>query len=79
MIWITTPFVIVLQYFGADQPIFSFFERNPRNFGISFCILAFAFPLITFVFDYIFNFVTTRFRPRKTHNAMASRGAHTLD
>lgn len=75
MIWMTTPFVLVLQYFGADQPIFSFFERTPRNFGISFCVLALAFPLLTIVLDYGFNFVVTRF-PKKTQNTAAQGGKY---
>jgi len=46
MIWITTPFLVALQYFSADQPIFTSFDRSPRNFIISLCILALAFPLV---------------------------------
>jgi nitrate reductase NapE component len=72
----TTPFVIVLQYFGADQPIFSFFERNPRNFGISFFVLALAFPLLTFAFNHTFDFIVSRFRPKKAHDTVALGGSY---
>jgi hypothetical protein len=75
MIWITTPFLVALQYFGADEPIFSFFERNPRNFGISLCILALAFPILTWVFNHIFDFFAPRFRSKKLQNAEDREGA----
>jgi len=51
MIWITTPFLVALQYFSADQPIFTSFDRSPRNFVISLCILALAFPLLVWGFN----------------------------
>jgi hypothetical protein len=63
MIWVTTPFLVALQYFGADQPIFSSFDRNPRNFGISLCILALAFPLLTWILTLLYgirDFVMSR-------------------
>lgn len=45
--WLTTPFVIALQYFGADRPIFPSFEQNPKNFILSLIVLGTALPLIT--------------------------------
>jgi hypothetical protein len=46
---------MALQYFSADQPIFTSFDRNPRNFCISLLILALAFPFLTWVFNSIYS------------------------
>jgi hypothetical protein len=45
---VTTPFVLALQYFGAEKDIFSF-ERNPRTFSYAIVILFCALPLLTYV------------------------------
>jgi hypothetical protein len=52
---ITAPCILVLQYFGADQPIFHSFERSPRNFAISLCVLALVFPLFTWICHCIYS------------------------
>jgi hypothetical protein len=57
MIWITTPFLVALQYFSADQPIFTSFDRSPRNFCISLFILALAFPLLTWAFNSLYDLI----------------------
>lgn len=44
---VTTPFVLALQYFGAEKDIFSF-ERNPRTFSYAICILFCALPILTY-------------------------------
>lgn len=44
---ITTAVVIALQYFCSDQALFSF-ERNPRTFSISLCVLVPGLLLIFF-------------------------------
>ena len=44
---ITTPFILALQYFGADKDIFSF-ERNPRTFSYTICVLFCALPILTY-------------------------------
>lgn len=62
MIFITTPTLVALQYFGADQPIFTSFDRSPRNFVISLCILALALPVLTGVFDFLYSFLKYLFR-----------------
>jgi hypothetical protein len=46
MIWITTPLVLVLQYFGSERAIFSF-ERTPRTFVIAVFIVFFTLPVLT--------------------------------
>jgi len=71
MIWITTPFLVALQYFSADQPIFTSFDRSPRNFLISLCILALAFPLLVWAFNGIYCLVNSGMRwlsAKKTRN-----------
>ncbi|CAN9184743.1 unnamed protein product [Alternaria alternata] len=71
MIWITTPFLAALQYFSADQPIFTSFDRSPRNFGISLCILALALPLLTWTFNIlygIFDSLIAQLFVKKTRN-----------
>lgn len=45
---VTTPFVLALQYFGAEKDIFSF-ERNPRTFSYAICILFITLPILTYV------------------------------
>ena len=45
---ITTPFILALQYFGAEKDIFSF-ERNPRTFTYAVCVLFCALPILTYV------------------------------
>ncbi|KAI8935690.1 hypothetical protein NX059_007211 [Plenodomus lindquistii] len=45
---ITTPFVIALQYFGADKQIFPSFDRNPRNFIFSLCVLSASLLALTY-------------------------------
>ncbi|KAF1929712.1 uncharacterized protein M421DRAFT_91531 [Didymella exigua CBS 183.55] len=44
---VTTPFVLALQYFGAEKDIFSF-EKNPRTFSYAICVLFCALPLLTY-------------------------------
>lgn len=45
---VTTPFVLALQYFGAEKGIFSF-ERNPRTFSYAICTLFIALPILTHI------------------------------
>ncbi|KAJ8113691.1 hypothetical protein OPT61_g4239 [Boeremia exigua] len=45
---VTTPFILALQYFGAEKDIFSF-ERNPRNFSYAICVLFITLPVLTYV------------------------------
>jgi hypothetical protein len=81
MIWITTPFLMALQYFSADQPIFTSFDRNPRNFCISLLILALAFPFLTWVFNSlysIFDSVINRLCVKKPRDRDAFDGAFCL-
>ena len=47
MFLITTPFILALQYFGADKDIFSF-DRNPRTFSYTICVLFCVLPLLTY-------------------------------
>ena len=77
MIWITTPFLAALQYFSADQPIFTSFDRSPRNFGISLCILALALPLLTWTFNIlygIFDSLIAQLFVKKTRNEADPEG-----
>lgn len=49
----TTPFIIALQYFTSEQPLFPF-ERNVRSFFVSILVLIpllFVCALILYVFD----------------------------
>lgn len=49
----TTPFIIALQYFTSEQPLFRF-ERNPQTFFLSIVILMpllFIFALTLYGFD----------------------------
>jgi hypothetical protein len=50
MIWITTPLVLALQYFGAEKDIFPF-ERNIKSFLIAWVILLFSLPCLTYGLD----------------------------
>jgi hypothetical protein len=50
VIWITTPLVLALQYFGAEKDIFPF-ERNIRSFMIAWIILLFSLPCLTYGLD----------------------------
>lgn len=45
---ITTPFILALQYFGAEKDIFSF-DRNPRTFSYTICVLFCALPILTYL------------------------------
>jgi hypothetical protein len=47
MFLITTPFILALQYFGAEKDIFSF-DRNPRTFSYAICVLFCVLPLLTY-------------------------------
>ncbi|KAJ4343973.1 hypothetical protein N0V95_006489 [Ascochyta clinopodiicola] len=47
MFLITTPFILALQYFGAEKDIFSF-ERNPKTFSYTICVLFCALPILTY-------------------------------
>jgi hypothetical protein len=47
MFLITTPFILALQYFGAEKDIFSF-DRNPRTFSYTICVLFCVLPLLTY-------------------------------
>ncbi|UPX18040.1 uncharacterized protein EKO05_0008363 [Ascochyta rabiei] len=47
MFLITTPVILALQYFGAEKDIFSF-ERNPKTFSYTVCVLFFALPILTY-------------------------------
>ncbi|KAF2999686.1 hypothetical protein E8E13_002285 [Curvularia kusanoi] len=44
---IITPLVLALQYFGAEQDILKF-ERSPRTFAITVCILFCVFPVLAY-------------------------------
>jgi hypothetical protein len=77
MVFITTPCLVVLQYFGAERPIFTSFDRNPRNFGISLCILTFALPILTFVFSLVcdmYDYVILRMNSKMTHKSEVPEG-----
>jgi hypothetical protein len=52
MIWISTPLLLVLQYFSADNDIFPF-ERNIRSFMIALFVLVFALPCLTYSLDFL--------------------------
>jgi hypothetical protein len=52
LIWITTPLILGLQYFGADRQIFSF-ERNGRTFILAVCIVFLALPVLTFALYFL--------------------------
>ncbi|KAF1846957.1 uncharacterized protein K460DRAFT_50845 [Cucurbitaria berberidis CBS 394.84] len=57
LIWIITPIIITLLYFGSDRNIFSF-DRNTKTFFISMGVLMVALPLIT----WLLNIVLTKSR-----------------
>ncbi|KAH7072767.1 hypothetical protein BKA63DRAFT_567359 [Paraphoma chrysanthemicola] len=48
LIWVTTPIILVLQYFGAERPIFAF-ERNTRSFVLALLVVFAALPLLIFL------------------------------
>ena len=65
---------MALQYFGADQPVFSSFDRSPRNFVISLFILLLALPLLTWILNSISGLkeaVVERFTVSKRRTSMA--------
>lgn len=41
---------MVLQYFGAERPIFSF-ERNAKSFAIAICVVFFTFPVLVYMLN----------------------------
>lgn len=47
MFLITTPFILALQYFGAEKDIFSF-DRNPRTFSYTICALFCVLLILTY-------------------------------
>lgn len=47
MFLVTTPFILALQYFGAEKDIFSF-DRNPKTFSYAICVLFCALPVMTY-------------------------------
>jgi hypothetical protein len=49
---ITTPFILALQYFGAEKDIFSF-DRNPRTFSYTICVLFCALPILTYALSLV--------------------------
>jgi len=82
MIWITTPFFVALQYFSADQPIFTSFERSPRNFGISLCILGLALPLSIWILNVLYSvvhYIVPRLYLKKSRNGKNVEGKFLLD
>jgi len=52
VIWITTPLVLALQYFGAEKDIFAF-ERNAKTFFIALFVLLFLLPCLACFLDYM--------------------------
>lgn len=50
MIFVTTPFILALQYFGTEKPIFPKFDKSPKNFFIALCVLGSVLPLLTWIF-----------------------------
>ncbi|KAH4056241.1 hypothetical protein HBH98_032090 [Parastagonospora nodorum] len=51
VIWVTTPVLLALQYFGVDKDILPF-ERNPTSFIIALVILIFVLPCLTYGLSY---------------------------
>jgi hypothetical protein len=76
--FLTTPCLVVLQYFGAERPIFTSFDRNPRNFAISLCVLTFALLILTSAFSFVcdmYDYVIRRVNLKMTHKREVSKGA----
>jgi hypothetical protein len=53
-IQVITPFILALQYFGAERDIFSF-DRNPKTFSFTICILFCALPILTYALSLLNN------------------------
>ncbi|CAN9133224.1 unnamed protein product [Alternaria alternata] len=51
LLLLTTPFGIVLQYFGSEQEIFSF-NRNPKTFVLATIVLMLVLRLLTLSLEY---------------------------
>ncbi|OAL49237.1 hypothetical protein IQ07DRAFT_588578 [Pyrenochaeta sp. DS3sAY3a] len=67
VILITTPFILALQYFGTEKPIFTKFDRSPKNFFIALCVLGSALPLLTYIFTRL-DIAQKRFFAKKKKN-----------
>jgi hypothetical protein len=76
MIWITTPLLLALQYFGGDKDIFPF-ERNTKSFFVAILILVFTLPCLTyglkFLGDFLRNLSTRRGTKSKSKDSEANR------
>ncbi|KAH8726341.1 hypothetical protein GQ44DRAFT_771521 [Phaeosphaeriaceae sp. PMI808] len=56
VVWITTPLLLALQYFGSETRIFAF-DRNPKTFVIALCVLIFALPCLTYGLDSLIGYL----------------------
>lgn len=79
MFLITTPFILALQYFGAEKDIFSF-DRNPRTFSYTICVLFCALPMLTYGLGMLNkgwdNFMRKMFGKAKPRDEERSLGEH---
>jgi hypothetical protein len=80
---ITTPFILALQYFGAEKDIFSF-DRNPRTFSYTICVLFCALPILTYAlsllnqsWDNFFRKIFRRSKSEDEEGALALRKSRT--
>ncbi|CAN9390927.1 unnamed protein product [Alternaria alternata] len=81
LLLLTTPFGIVLQYFGSEQEIFSF-NRNPKTFVLATIVLMLVLRLLTLSLEYggiLFKLINRKRSNRSTTSSPSGGSQDTLE